>query len=556
LRIHRGPANNTNETDSKSLPLGTDDAIRSFWGKFESTTGWQMAPRSRRIGGTPSLMPAVGNSVNNPIVLDPFSNGDISEEAFEESFVDSLSQVSAVGKAAATELATAATDLISELTEATQAIRTQHAELAARANVVIGAENQSALADRIAEILADASESCGCQAAVLYTLDDDTSELQIRSAHGLPESRLTAGPRPLQGARGDLEAMVKNVVTIDDLNAGPLDTWNAPEPAAAAICAVVSAADIPMGTLWFFAEETKQFGPADVALARLAARSVATELATAVADPFGTPASLAVDRITSDSSNDVTIGSTPPKQVDKTNRVGKAEQAKNDIRDVAQWQFQGLPIGTEIAEDWKADGMIESPNDFAIGWHTWDVLPDGSIQMAIAEAVQADITGAMSATVARAAMTAHSGYRHTPSQMLSRIGDTLWQTSLGEQLMSMMYVRVDPETGEGEIASAGLITAMIASRMGYRPVVTGKSDPLCSHIDSQSVLETFRLMKGETLLAYSPGFLTGGVNHTAIGGMLHDAMKSGDNNPLAAIRRSLAKMPLTCERGASTLVRI
>lgn len=507
-----------------------------------------MAPRSRRIGGTPSLMPAIGNAANHSIVMDQFSNGDISEEAFEESFVDSLTQVSAVGKAAATDLATAAVGLIGELTEARQTIRTQHAELAARANVVIGADNQSTLADRITEILADASEACGCQAAVLYTLDDDTSELQIRAAHGLPESRLTAGPRPLQGARGDLEAMVKNVVTIDDLNFGPLDTWNAPEPAAAAICAVVSCDDIPMGTLWFFAEETKHFGPADIALARLAARSVATELANAVADPFATPASVSVTADTSVSSSvssAVSAGKPP-----------NADRAKNDIRDVAQWQFQGLPIGTEIAEDWKVDGMIESPNDYAIGWHTWDVLPDGSIQMAIAEAIQADITGAMSATVARAAMAAHSGYRHTPSQMLSRIGDTLWQTSLGEQLMSMMYVRVDPETGEGEIASAGLMTAMIASRLGYRPVVTGKSDPLCSHIDTQSVQETFRLMKGETLLAYSPGFLTGGINHTAIGGMLHDAMRSRDTSPLAAIRRSLAKQPLSCERGASALVRI
>ena len=175
--------------------------------------------------------------------------------------------------------------------------------------------------------------------------------------------------------------------------------------------------------------------------------------------------------------------------------------------------------------------------------------------LAIAEAVEADITGAMNATVARAAFTAHAGYRHTPSQMLARIGDTLWQTSLGDQLMSMLYVRVDPETGEGEIASAGHITAMIGSRYGYRPVVSGQSDPLCSHIDTQCVHETFRMMPGETLLGYTPGMVSDKCTHTTIGGLLHTSMKQATANPLASIRRALTAIPTLQERGAATLVR-
>jgi hypothetical protein len=483
------------------------------------------------------LVPTVNTASTQPLDLGFEREGD---DNLDGPSLDSLTRVSAVGKADATDMAAAATELISDLNEARQAISRQHAEMAARANVVVGDDQQTDLASKLTEILVDASEACDCDAAAIYLLDDDTSQLQIRSVHGLPQSRLTAGPRSLQGARGDLEAMVKNVVMIDDLQTGPLDTWNAPEEAAAGICAVISVADLPIGTVWFFADDPKQFGPAQAAAARMAAKWIQGELASAENSGWKSQPATAPN---------ITPGTEPASD----NRSGSLRN--DEVSDVAQWQFQALPIGTEIARDWKVDGMIESPHNFAIGWHTWDVLPDGSISMAIAEAVAADITGAMNATVARAALAAHSGYRHTPTQILSRIGDTLWQTSLGEQLMSMMYVRVDPETGEGEIASAGLITAMIASRFGYRPVVSGQSEPLCSHIDTRSVQETFRLTAGEALLAYSPGMISQSVSHTAMGGLLHDAMKDTTPSPLAAIRRALAKTPFSCERGASVLIR-
>lgn len=557
LRIHRGPASsasNSNSSDSGasggsglSGSQQTVDIIESFWETFQSATGWQLAPRSRRIGGQPILVPTVNAASTQPIDLtQPVDLGfdRDQDDDLDDLVLDSLTRVSAVGKADATDMAAAATELISDLNEARQAISRQHAEMAARANVVVGDDHQADLASKLNAILADASEACGCDAAAIYMLDDDTSELQIRSVYGLPQSRLTAGPRSLQGARGDLEAMVKNVVTIDDLQTGPLDTWNAPEEAAAGICAVICAADIPIGTVWFFADDAKPFGPAQAAAARMAAKWIQVELASAENSGW--------------KSQPTTASTTAPSvspSIESANDNRSGSLRNDEVRDVAQWQFQALPIGAEIAEDWKADGMIESPHNFAIGWHTWDVLPDGSISMAIAEAVAADITGAMNATVARAALAAHSGYRHTPAQILSRIGDTLWQTSLGEQLMSMMYVRVDPETGEGEIASAGLITAMIASRFGYRPVVSGQSDPLCSHIDTRSVQETFRLTAGEALLAYSPGMISPAMTHTTIGGLLHDAMKQANPSPLATVRRALAKMPFSCERGASVLIR-
>jgi serine phosphatase RsbU (regulator of sigma subunit) len=162
----------------------------------------------------------------------------------------------------------------------------------------------------------------------------------------------------------------------------------------------------------------------------------------------------------------------------------------------------------------------------------------------------------MCATIARAAMTAHTGYRHSPGQLLQRVGDTLWQTSTGEQLVSLLYARVDPDSGEGEVASAGNISAMISSRYGYRPLVEGLGgEPLTTHIESQSVSATFRMMPGETLLAYTEGVTTDGATQSMLGESICGSMREEDYNPLASLRRQLAKRSLRHERGMVTLTR-
>jgi hypothetical protein len=69
------------------------------------------------------------------------------------------------------------------------------------------------------------------------------------------------------------------------------------------------------------------------------------------------------------------------------------------------------------------------------------------------------------------------------------------------------------------------------------------------------VVKSFRLLKGETLLAYTAGFGQGGEAQMALGASLRSAMQSGDPNPLARVRRATAGIPLEHERGAITLLR-
>ena len=143
----------------------------------------------------------------------------------------------------------------------------------------------------------------------------------------------------------------------------------------------------------------------------------------------------------------------------------------------------------------------------------------------------------------------------TPAQLMQRVNGTLWNTSTGDQLTSLLYVRVDPDSGEGEIASAGQISAMVANRYGYRPLVDGHSEPLTSHVDAQFRATTFRMLQGEALLAYGPGLASDGASQAFLGDQIRGCMDRSDSGPLASIRRALAHHPLHHERGAVTLVR-
>jgi GAF domain-containing protein len=496
LRIHRDP-----ERLDTTSPIGAADRSHDFWQAFSEATGWRVQRNQTRGEAACVLLP-------------PADFGSTAG-------VDEFAALPSVARSGALKLATLADELTRELEDTRAALRRQEAELSSRAVVIDSCQEREALATELQQTLAAAARGCQCNAAAMYLLDDDTECLKTRAVSGLPESRLGQPPRPLRGSRGDLEALVQGAVTINDLEQTDLDTWNCPERAGGAICAAINNHGVPIGTLWLFSNQPRDFTPAHETIANMASSQLALLLERAT-----------VQRKHADRRSTSLV-----------------------IRDLAQWQYMSLPSGTKLADNWLVDGMIESPSDWAVGWHTWDVLPDGSLMLAIAEAEDATLSGAMTAATCRAALTAHTGYQHTPTQLMQRVSDTLWQTNTGEQLLSLLYARIDPETGEGEVASAGRITAMISSRYGYRPLIDGKTPPLTSHIDARCKSSTFRLQRGEALLGYGAGIGSDGVTQMMLGDHLRTCLQRGDSHPLAAIRRSLAEIPLQQERGAISIVR-
>ncbi|MCA9138777.1 MAG: SpoIIE family protein phosphatase [Planctomycetales bacterium] len=468
-----------------------------FWNAFSAATGWRVDRRHSE--DSVKMLPAVEMDLmaGGPSDLMP-----------------------AVVKENAAELAGIANAMAREIEELQSIVRRQEIELAAQATVQFAPSRSEAACEAVHQTLERAIKAVGFDAAAIYILDDETQYLQTRAVVGLPADRLTAEPRMLRGSRADLEAMVQDAVLMEDLRGHIGETWNAPEAAGAAVCTAIYKGDLPIGTLWLFADEPKTLGQSASAIAQLASAQITLELTNAA----------------------------------HARSEARHQKSAEAVGDVAAWQYSSLPVGNQLAPGWMVDGMIESPNKWSIGWHAWDVLPDGSLMIAMAEASDQRAGGAMIAATARAALVAHSGYRHTPHQMLQRIGDTLWQTSTADQLVSLLYARIDPETGEGEIAAAGEISGLIAGKHGYRPLVTSAGRPLASAIEIECFESTFHLEEGETLLTFGVGLDKDGIGQELVGCCLRSAMQSGQS-PLAVLRREMAAFPNRNERGLLSLSR-
>ena len=506
LRLHAGSP----QRDDATAAISIEPAAR-FWQAYTSATGWRVdrGHGSARHGVTANQRD--DRSVTGPRLLPALGGGILAD-------VSSVSEAPSVDRATAERLAEAASELIRQNERAAAVVRRLNAELAIAAIPAEPCDSDDRLADRLQQLLQRAITAIGCDCGALYMLDDDTTTLTLRASVGLTaavpagsnrSAATNRSTRPLRGSRGDLESLVRDVVMIDDLRHSPAAKWNSPEDFAAAIVVRVEDDDLPVGTLWLWSRRRRTFESHDGAAAALAAASIGGELART-------------------------------KLSRKQKRWAASHQA---IQHVAQWQMRQLPAAMEIASGYLVDGWTESPRPWACSWHSWDILPDGTIALAIAEAEQSGLDGAMIAATSRAAFAAHCHYRHSVTEMLTRISDSLWNTNTGDQIVSMLYSHLNPETGEGWVASAGSIEAIIAGKRGFRPLCSGsQGEPLASRIDCRLASTEFRIQPGEALVAVNRGVLdpVSGLTQSAWVESVREGLSRQDLPVLPSIRRALA----------------
>ncbi len=450
LRLHSAETLDTRTRGARP----DEDPGEAFWQAFTETTGWMMQPRPR--GGAVQLRSAV------------IGDGVMSAE--------DLMDVPAVSQAAAVRLATVACELTARLRGAETLLRQQEAKLAVTEVTPVTPDpahqphDAGQLADKLETILTTATKAIRCRAAGLYMLDETTSLLKLRACTGLDPARLTDPPRQLRGSLADLEALVGSVVEVDCNDDG--NEFVAEERFGSALCLAVNVGDTPVGTLWFWGELGQTFEEAEKSALRLVAPLIAHEL---TADTY-------------------------------CRRANQATKAIRPLRAATAWQERQQPLPQPLAPGWNVTGWTQTPLALSRSWFHWDVLPDGMLAIVLAEAHATGYDGAMIAATARAAWQAHSGYRHDPAQLLRRISDTLWSTNSGDQIVSMTYAQIDPATGDGEIATAGSISGLIASAYGFRPLIE-LNDPIGAQIDIKPRNQHFRLERGELMMAYSGGLV-------------------------------------------------
>ncbi|TWU15683.1 hypothetical protein Poly21_28800 [Allorhodopirellula heiligendammensis] len=467
-------------------------------------------------------------------------------------------------------------------------------ELAAQAAGILRDSIAKQGSEQINQILADAVLATGSVSAVIYMLDEATEVLTTRFVFGMPARDRLGAARPLRGARGDLEAMVQGSHTIEGLAASSVSQTSAPESFTSAHCICLGGTDLPIGTMWFFSNEPATYDDQTKAAARLAAANVCQLLVSFNHTDAPVPEQRLDDAVETDFDVEQFVEAMEPlPPCAPAIGGGVPFETKDWSHQIADWQFDTLPVGSRLAPGWAIDGMVESPLSVAQSWHHWDVLPDGVLALSMCQFGHdwnpaGNLVDTLDATVARAALQAHMGYRHTPQDALVRILHSMLQVRDGAidesgcPNLSLLYAHVDPETGHAVISSIGQWSSLIVSKQGYRPLGLGRT--------SGSVSEGFPaelpIMNHETTLLAGEALLVTGAEWMGmgeagrgpessravlprsdarhhdrestqhqVGAALKQALSEGERSPLAALRRFTASLPLTQERSAVALLR-
>jgi GAF domain-containing protein len=447
LKLHR-----EEDTTAASVESAADREFGALLAAFQEATGWSIAiPSSSSENAEASFRsgdgPAPLLSLNPPPAAE----------------AEQGSQRRPVELYRARQLADAVAGVLGDLQAARDELWRREADLAAGVPVTTDAREEEHLAERLEAVLKGGAQAVGGQAAAVYLLDDATTELKLRAAWGLSKERFLDEPRPLRGAVADLEALVGHAVVLEDTQLLP--HWKVPEPYASAVCVPISSPSEPLGTLWIFCDQAREFTPEQTNLIEIIAGRVAAEL-----------------------QREVLLR-------ECVQNKGLAQQ----LRRAAEWQNHRLPCVAPLLDDWELLGWSDREQVLNRGFYDWYVPKDGSLALAVGGADGAMLESALTAAALHAAVRSHGDYRHGADEMLNRVNETFWNSSAGGQFASLFYALINPDTGELQCACAGAIEVVMLRTSGPE-IVQLQLPPLGSQPDDIYPSRGLQFQRGEMLI--------------------------------------------------------
>ena len=384
---------------------------------------------------------------------------------------------------AAEGLATAIARLLQQIFTLRKTLWKREAELAAGVPVAARPDEPEHLALRLEAALKTGAQLLDCEAAALYTLDEATSELKLRSSYGLPFERLEQPARPLATALADLEALLGHAVALENMLT--LRPWNVPEPCEAAVCVPVSSPTMPLGTLWFFAQSPRPFTSEQTNLAELVAGRLAAELDRAL--------------LLHEQMQAVSV----QRQLDQASRMQQHSLSQPspavDGYEIAGWTSQAAALGG--------------------AFHEWRMLADGHLAFVVADACDGGVAGALVANAVRAALRECLDTCDEPAQILTRLHESLLDGGAGDQWIGIALAVLSPQTGEVSIVSAGRPSALRLATQGPELLLQpslplGLEDGADESADAGAAtdfrVKRRRLEPRDSLLLYNRGFIEAG----------------------------------------------
>ena len=372
---------------------------------------------------------------------------------------------------AARGLASAIGGMLEEILQLRRALVEREAELAAGVPLVPHPEEPEHLANRLEAVLRGGAQAVGCHAAAMYLLDEATSKLKLRSCWGLPLDRLTAPPRPLQGAVADLESMLGHAVVLED-TADDASLAGAGRFCRRRLRAHFHLHDDPRHAVDVLQRQ-----------ARFHRRRRRTSWKWS-------PGALAADL-----------------EREMLWQEGfAAAEIKKQIAAAERMQRSQLPTVAPLLDHWDLAGWTAQADSLGGDFHDWFCLPDGLLAVAVGHAMDGGVQAALAASGLKAALRAHGQYYREAQQTLKRLNLTLWTGSAGDQHATLFYGLIETATGRVSTASAGHPAALVIRPDGWESL-TQISARLGEGPESIYEQTGYELQPGETLALFTDGAL-------------------------------------------------
>ena len=158
-----------------------------------------------------------------------------------------------------------------------------------------------------------------------------------------------------------------------------------------------------------------------------------------------------------------------------------------------------------LVDGWDIAGSIVGDSDEAShgGLYDWSVRDDGALSVSCGCAEAHGLVAALTATSLLAALRSHVCYRHTAPEMLSRLNQTVWTGSTGDQFARLWYGVFCPRSGKVRFSVAGPTHMLLVRRGKLQWMEEQKSNPLGLDPEAQYAEHHLRLEPGDELVVWT-----------------------------------------------------
>lgn len=442
LRVVSSALSEPNDLES-AIGSHCSDLLRAF----AEVTGWQLLLENQ------SQSPFHHQTAWQAPIPDPFGGADSLLVLTKDSEVRSPQ----TSRKRAVQLAEQVAGLLQDICRLEYALVQREAELATAVPVVSReADEASKLATRLRAVLAGGAQAVSCEAAAAYLLDDATSELKLRASWGLPADRLLDAPRPLQRAKGDLEALAGQLVVLEE--ADDLAYWNVPEEFASAVCVPISSPTVPLGTMWMFCRRPREFSPIETNIIEIIAGRIACEL-----------------------EREVLLCQ------------AAHNRSRESVDSVIQWQSSRRALVPPVLDQWQIWASPAFDDRVGNDGYCW-MLKDRphQLMLSVCRAHDSGVDGAMTANFVDGLIRGQF-FGRQPGELchvshLEAINSALWSSSAGDQTSSVAIASIELESGHLSMASAGQIEVFMVRPDAWELVSVGSAlSGADEHIALQSI---------------------------------------------------------------------